>query len=68
MRNIQVEPVNHLNCISDKCPGVSKPKARKMLEKIALRYVREEIYNDGILDDFVEIFPDIEGLTLDLKL
>ncbi len=68
LRKIQVEPVDHPKCISGKCNGISKPKAKEMLEKIALRYVREEIYNDGILDDFVKIFPDIEGLTLDLEL
>ena len=68
LRKIQVEPVNHPKCISGKCSGISRAKAKKILEKIALRYVREKIYNDGILDNFIEIFPDIEGLTLNLEL
>jgi len=68
LKKIEVEPVNHPKCISNKCNGISRPKARKLLEKIAIGYVRDEIYNDGLLDDFVKMFPDIEGLTLDIEL
>jgi len=68
LRKIEVAPVNHPKCIPGKCSGISRVKARKMLEKIALRYVREEIYNEGFLDDYIKIFPDIDGLTLELEL
>lgn len=68
LKKMQVEPVHHPKCISGKCSGVSKREARKMIEKIALCYVREKIYNDGILDGFVNIFPDLEGLTLNIEL
>lgn len=68
LKNIEVEPVNHPQCITGKCSGINREKARKMLEKIALRYVREEIYNEGILDDYIKMFPDIGGLNLELEL
>ena len=68
LKKIEIEAVNHPKCISSKCSGISRIKAKEKLKKIALRHVREEIYNKGILDDYMRMFPDIEGLTLELEL
>ena len=68
LNDIEIEPTSHQKCISGKCSGVSKKIARKQLEKIALNYMRYEINKKGVLDGYVEMFPDIAGATLKIEL
>lgn len=68
LKNIEVEAINHPECIPGKCNGVSRVKARKRLEKIAISYLKDQIYDQGILDKYIEMFPDIEGTNIELEL
>lgn len=68
LENIEIVAANHPKCISEKCNGMTKVKAKRRLEKIALRYVRNEIYQKGTLDKYINMFPDIEGLNIELEL
>lgn len=65
---ISICGVKHDKCVSNKCSGISSVKSRRTMREIAKEIFKNEIINTGIINSFIEKYPDIEGETIEIAI
>ena len=60
--------VKHNKCIPGKCKGLSVVKSRRIMRIIAKRILTNSIIDSGIIKNFIDKYPDIEGETIEIEI
>ena len=58
----------HNKCIPGKCDGLSVVRSRKIMRRIAKGILKKNIIDLGVIKNFINKYPDIEGETIEIEI